>query len=282
MGKVTRPHQIRRMLDLAEVYWIRKQSHTDMFSEGYVGVTSRTAQERYQEHVYAAQCRKGKKSVIHKAIIALGKDNLVVQTICICTEEYAYWLENKLRPEQRIGWNVSIGGEKPPGVKGLPVSEETRKKLSEAHKGRKMHPNSRVALDKANKGRKLSDEQKAAISKFQRENSHKFQTEKKRQATIAMNIARRGEKRSDEVKERLKQSHKDRGYWNLPKSNRDVWAMADVFYEDFLTGMRAWSICKKHGLSPYALESILKHFNNGWIPLEDDHWLSNFKKEGNE
>ena len=279
MGKGTRPHRIRRMLDLAEVYWIRKQSHTDMFSEGYIGVTSRTAQERYQEHVYAAQCRKGKKSVIHKAIIALGKDNLVVQTVCKCTEEYAYWLENKLRPEPSIGWNVSIGGEKPPGVKGLPVSEETRKKLSEAHKGRKMHPNSRVALDKANKGRKLSDEQKAAISKFHRENSHKFQTEKKRQATIAMNIARRGEKRSEEYCKVKSEFFKKKGYWNLPRSNKDVWALADKFYLDFLDGLRAQSIAKKYGLGKDALESILKHFDNGWIPLEDDHWLSDFKKE---
>lgn len=268
---------------MAEVYWIRKQSHTDMFSEGYIGVTSRTAQERYQEHIYAAQCRKGKKSVIHKAIIALGKDNLVVQTICKCTEEYAYWLENKLRPEPNTGWNVSTGGEKPPGVKGLPVSEETRKKLSKAQKGKKVSPEEADrlrAMSKAIAERGVSEETRRKMSEANKGRSRHTEYQKQRIREAAK--LRIGEKRSEEVKLRQSESFKKKGYWNLPRSNKDVWALADKFYLDFLDGLRAQSIAKKYGLGKDALESILKHFDNGWIPLEDDHWLSDFKKEGNE
>ena len=58
---------------MAEVYWIRKQEHTDIFNQGYVGVTSKTSQDRFKEHVKVANSKASKKSILHKIIKSIGK-----------------------------------------------------------------------------------------------------------------------------------------------------------------------------------------------------------------
>lgn len=258
---------------MAEVYWIRKPEHTDVFTQGYVGVTTKTAQERFQGHIYTAFNRREVKSIVHKAIIAIGPENLVLETICICEEDYAYVLENKLRPSKLIGWNVAIGGSKPPGVKGLPVSEETRKKLSKANKGRKQTDSQKEALRKANIGRKRSPEHKAKISEYL---SNRPVTQKMIDRLIAHNKSRVGERRSDESKNKQSSSIKANGYWNTKRANRSLWEQADKFYQEFITGLRQHYTEKKYCLNIGCLRSIFKHFKDGWIPAEDERWVADF------
>lgn len=261
---------------MAEVYWIRKPEHTNIFTQGYVGVTSKTAQERFQVHINNSRLKKMKKSVIHKVIIALGAENLVVETVCICSEEYAYDLENKLRPTERIGWNVAIGGTKPPGVKGLPVSEETRKKLSDAVKAREINPEWAKKSGETRRGRKLPNEHRANISKGM---IGRKPTEKMLTLLVERNKARTGEKRTDKAKQKQSSSIKEKGYWNTKKANREIWSNADLYYQDYLNGMTAFTTASKYNLGHNKLKSIFNHFSNGWIPSEDTKWLEDFKSE---
>lgn len=263
---------------MAEVYWIRKPSHTDIFTEGYVGVTSKTAQERYKTHVDLAKGKKNKHSVVHKAINALGAENLVVETICICTEEYAYDLENKLRPYKSIGWNVAIGGDKPPGVKGLPVSEETRKKLSDAMKARPPNPEAAKRGGDTMRGRKLPEEHKQNISKGM---MGRKPTEKMLELLIARNKARTGDSRSDESRSKQSESILAKGWWTTKRANKLVWAKADILYEKYLLGFSSITCIRELDydelLTPTSTFSIWKHFKEGWIPLEDEKWIKDFK-----
>lgn len=86
------------------VYWIREKQHTDIFTEGYVGITKKPLEERVREH------KKNKKS----SIVAgkLRSDAEVIWSVVqeVETLEEALLLEGQYRPTQNIGWNLQKGG----------------------------------------------------------------------------------------------------------------------------------------------------------------------------
>jgi len=99
----TTTHQPKGM---AVVYWIHKPEHTDMFTQGYIGVTKRKALARWREHL------RSKHRPELKIYLALAKyDTLVFDVIVIGTREYCQQIEVSLRPEPNIGWNTAMGGD---------------------------------------------------------------------------------------------------------------------------------------------------------------------------
>lgn len=125
------------------VYWLKLPEHTDMFSQGYVGITNST-KDRFESHKNRTQ-NKHLKNAIDK----YGWDNLIKEVVLVSDKSYCLMIEKILRPLKNIGWNIIEGGGMPPKTlkgcnkgkpswnKGKPHSEETRKKLSNALKGRK-------------------------------------------------------------------------------------------------------------------------------------------------
>ncbi len=130
------------------VYWISIPEHTDMFSQGYIGITTRDVRVRFSEHKATA---KSGRAILSKAI-GKYKDKINIQVILVSSEDYCKDIEKKLRPTERIGWNTVSGGGKPPLFREH--SEESKKKIGVASKG-----------NKHNIGRVLSEETKAKISK---------------------------------------------------------------------------------------------------------------------
>jgi group I intron endonuclease len=119
------------------VYWIHHPSHTDIFSQGYVGV-SVNFDTRLRSHKRAKQ-----NAHLRNAINKYGWDNLVKKTVLIADTDYCLDVETKLRSEDNIGWNLIKGGGMPPNAKGktwtstkpawnkgLPWSEDTKQKIS--------------------------------------------------------------------------------------------------------------------------------------------------------
>lgn len=131
---------------MTAVYWIAHKDHTDMFSQGYVGV-SNNVEKRWDYHK-----RHGENNHIRHAIKKYGWDNLVKKVVLIGEENYCLEIENKLRPTDKIGWNLVCGGGKPPSSLGKKFhrSEETRQKMSLALLG----------STPWNKGKKLNEQQK--------------------------------------------------------------------------------------------------------------------------
>jgi group I intron endonuclease len=161
------------------VYWIHHPTHTDMFSQGYIGV-SIDAGKRFVQHSKSTQNKH-----FANAIKLYGWDVLVKKQILIADEQYCLMIEEKLRPEKGIGWNIAKGGGKPPinrwnagtiGVvkawnKGIPMSEETRLAVSKALKGMKHSPEvyKRQGLNRSGEknvwfGKKFSDEYRKKLS----------------------------------------------------------------------------------------------------------------------
>lgn len=117
--------------------------------KSYIGITNKTASERFIEHCLAA--KRGSKFAFHAAIRKHGEDQWIHETLAVVkSREEAHRLEIELISERRtterqFGYNMTKGGDGVVGLtrtqehsdniskalQGHEVSEETRRKLSE-------------------------------------------------------------------------------------------------------------------------------------------------------
>ena len=81
-------------------------------------------------------------------------------------------------------------------------SEETKRKMSESHKGRKHSEETKAKISKSNKGKKLSEETKQKLSLSHKGKKLSEETKQK------MSISRKGKKHSEETKQKMSTSRK--------------------------------------------------------------------------
>lgn len=144
----------------ASVYWIHSKDCTDIFTQGYVGITT-----NLKNRLYGHQKRTGNLR-LKKAINEYGWNNLIVEVIVISSKEYCLMIEKSLRAFPYIGWNVAEGGGYPPiqynnqyrkgiapAIKGTKLSEEAKQRISKMRMGKASRP----------KGTKLTPEHIAKL-----------------------------------------------------------------------------------------------------------------------
>ena len=103
------------------VYWIRNEDHTDMFTQGYIGVSSQV-EKRWEYHK-----KHGENNHLRNSIKLYGWDKLVKQVLLVSDLAYCLMIESQLRAEDKIGWNVVKGGGHPPSTpwnKGKKLAKE--------------------------------------------------------------------------------------------------------------------------------------------------------------
>jgi predicted GIY-YIG superfamily endonuclease len=101
------------------VYWIHTPEHTNIFQQGYVGVSKRF-ERRIWEHL-----KLSGNAHLKNAINKYGWDNLVKEKVIIADESYCLEMETKLRPKESIGWNIVMGGGMPPiAQKGMGLGRD--------------------------------------------------------------------------------------------------------------------------------------------------------------
>lgn len=142
------------------VYWIHSVEHTDMFTQGYIGITN-NLNVRLRNH-------KSKKSNKHlvNAINKHGWDNLIKEVILIAEEAYCLMIEAKLRAEDAIGWNIVKGGGKPPVSrwnKGIPALPHVIEAVKKANTGRVHTQEEKDKRAKHLIGRPMSDKAREAL-----------------------------------------------------------------------------------------------------------------------
>lgn len=121
------------------VYWIHLKEHTDITTNGYVGITTLGVADRYARHISAARRvhKTGRRSIISHVILKYGSD-LIVTTLLEGSQEYCQLIENKLRPSAQIAWNIAPGGS---GTRaGMKNTPEHVEKVATANRGRKKAP----------------------------------------------------------------------------------------------------------------------------------------------
>jgi very-short-patch-repair endonuclease len=160
----------------ASVYWIRQTSHTDMFSQGYIGV-SKDTKKRWNDHSKYT----GNNHLLH-AIKKYGWDNLVKEVILVADKAYCLMVEAKLRAEDKIGWNIAKGGGMPPHInvwnKGLTIDDERVKNniekiMSNPNRGKNI---SKKLKDVPKSKEHKENIQKAAILRWKNEDEREKQS----------------------------------------------------------------------------------------------------------
>lgn len=131
----------------------------------YIGKTTKTITERFSSHL--SNAKYGSKSYFHRALRKYGREKFKISIIegdiiseFILNEREKFWIE-KINPE----YNMTKGGE---GSTGRILSEESLIKMSIKSKNRKRNPHSeetRKKISSALKGKPLTDERKQNISK---------------------------------------------------------------------------------------------------------------------
>lgn len=140
---------------MAEVYAIG-------FPNGklYVGVTRRTVAKRLTKHISSA--RTGSRYAVHRALRKYGRNvRLIVLAQGVPFNEakdLEIWWISRLNTFGVSGYNATTGGE------GATMAPETRRKISETTKGRKLTEDHKRKIGLAAKGRKPTEETKKRIS----------------------------------------------------------------------------------------------------------------------
>lgn len=101
---------------MTAVYWIHQPDNSDIFSQGYVGVSNEISR-RFLQHQKTTQ-----KSHFANAIKKHGWDNLVKKVVLVADEDYCLDIEKKLRPTDNVGWNMVAGGGLPPKLFGNKIN----------------------------------------------------------------------------------------------------------------------------------------------------------------
>lgn len=189
--------------------------------KAYIGQTVGELRKRWAVHCASNYCR-----ALHNAIKKYGKDAFKLEVIKECSSheemnelEKNFIVEHKTRTP--AGYNLKEGGSN-----GSP-SEETKAKMSAAHKGKKHTDEARAKISAAKLGYKFSQEARAKMSASQMGNKsakgNKISPEHKARL-LACNLGRKlseehkakllasnlGKKISDETKAKMSASKADK------------------------------------------------------------------------
>ena len=211
-------------------FWV--YIHTCPNGKKYVGVTGRNPEIRWgkngegyyqNEHFYRAILKYGWDNIVHEVFEVDSKEEMYRKEV----ELISFYHSN----DPEYGYNHSIGGEK--SSLGCKHSEESRKKRSEAHRG-KPHPyseetkkkiaeaNRRKAKDpefrkkqsEAHKGKTLSEETKRRIAEAMKGKLHSEETKRR----IAE--AKKGKPHSEEARKKMSKARKEK--WSDPEYRKHM------------------------------------------------------------
>jgi len=278
---------------MAFVYWIHLPEHTDLTSQGYIGFTSKTVEERFKKHSQDSLSTNFRSYTIHNAIRKYGVDNLKVTTLLEGSDEYCLFIESRLRPSENIGWNQAAGGIKPCGRKTTPTKEEkdravlkfkdTMSKLSPEDRARRSsnlrsswYKNSEIhrlrleSMWEYNRGKPLTESHKSALSEVLK---GRIITEEHKDK---IRVSKLGIPRTLECREKISKTKLSANVkpWNHPACRLDVWIVAEEIYTTYVENNRCGykKLGRILGLGT-SLKSMISYFEAGWIPLDDHEFI---------
>lgn len=161
----------------------------------YVGLTKYSAEQRLASHLYGAI--KGAKTALAHAIRKYGPESFYIWTLAQCSSvEEMKTTEIRMITELNTrapnGYNLTAGGDGTSGAHWN-LTEETRRKISEANRGRKFSAEHQRRLSEvwhrseeiirriadAHRGKKHSEETRRKIGEAHRGKKHSEETRRK-------------------------------------------------------------------------------------------------------
>jgi group I intron endonuclease len=128
----------------------------------YIGQTIGSLEKRWKRHTWVCTKRKNTMAITN-AIVKYGEENFTIERIDVAStidelnDKEIYYIShyNSLSP---VGYNLSPGGG------NFRISEESRKKISKANKGRKASPETIQKMRDSHIGYVVKDETKIKLS----------------------------------------------------------------------------------------------------------------------
>lgn len=138
----------------------------------YIGQTIRSLKLRYDDHFYSAnRPNKSYNIIFSKALRKYGKDGFTIECICVSfdreslNEAEVALIKDYDSRNKSAGYNLAFGGNN--GAKEIKITEETRQRLRDSHKGKKPSQETRDKMSRAHTGKIFSQELRDKISKAQ-------------------------------------------------------------------------------------------------------------------
>lgn len=203
--------------------------------KSYIGKTKFTVEKRIKTHVYNWRAKRG-RSKLHIAfnkyappnisqfclenrindesvIVSWRSGNWIVQVVCQCSS-----VEELNKKERELiniydsisnGYNLCLGGEGGSRV----CSNETRKKLSEANRGKRKSLEQRHRMSEARKGYRPSEKTRQKMSESQKGRIISEETKRKRSEIAILlhlnhKIGMYGKQHSNESKQKMSKRHR--------------------------------------------------------------------------
>jgi group I intron endonuclease len=208
----------------------------------YIGITSHTAEERFVQH-----CKNTSGCIALKgAIKKYGKENFTIDVLLKADDWELMQLAEietieKLNTKSPNGYNLTFGGD---GRYGFIVSDETRRKLSVAGKGRVLTDEHRKILSNIHKTRSPESYKKAGLSNTGRKHTD--------EAKAKISTAHTGKVASEETKAKLSEIRK-----GAPKSEEHKANISKALKGNMSDEQRADLSKLKKGI-PRSAETIKK------------------------
>jgi len=245
-----------------KLYWLRHKDHTDVTSQGYVGITGRSLRTRMTQHAVSAE--DGVDYPVYNAIRKHGKD-IIVDVLCIGSGEYILDLEHKLRPDIHIGWNLDTGGigTNSKTMKYLWSTDRAEEWREERVNRYKDNPDSIKPLQEGAK----AFLENGGLEFFRKKTQEQWDNPETRALREEAN-KRAGQSKSEH--------YKRVGKWLSSKTTHYVWENAKTLYDIFLedTDVSRGQFAKKTGYTQNEIDCIhRKYFKKGWNPYEDQKWI---------
>ena len=165
-----------------------------------------------------------------------------------------FWMD-VYREEGKELYNYGLAARSP--MLGRPCSEETRRKISKAHKGKTLSEEHRCKLSISHKGKKLSEETKRKMSEARRGRVFSKETRHK------LSVAAMGNKRT------LGRRHTNDAKCKIANANAKAYPM--FIHEEtgktIPAGYNLSKMCREHGLSYFCMRRVARgeqQFHKNW------------------
>lgn len=251
------------MTEIYSTYWIHLPEHTDILTQGYVGITKNSAESRFKKHRLLAFGGNSDHIIISRALRKYD-DRVIVDTLCYSDKEYAKELEFKLRPKDFIGWNMRPGGMTPPSDLPDDIKIEKIRKWKISMEGKWLCGDSHPNFKDGKRSKYISKVPETA-------EEINFRNEQ-------ISLRFKDKPLSDEHKALLSlrklEYFQEFGPWANSQANTEIWKMAHTVHELWIEepcGDRKLS--RKLGIDRNkSVKNMITMFKSGWIPLEDGRY----------
>lgn len=286
------------------VYWARLDSHTDMTTQGYIGITKQPLRLRVSGHLYTAS-QEDIQYVFARAIRKYGS-KIEYNTIAVLSYEEASALEKRLRPHDFIGWNTVQGGlGNGTRLSEYTATEEFRNKRS-SHMSN-LWEEGGEHLDKILASRKAyyetvpswdrrgaSGEWKLAADLYTLMTELEWGLDKAANYLMLGGVRTRGlgkklvsgwnpledeeylTKYSARSLEDIEEEFGHAGSYHQSyksKQGASTWRIADKLHEEYVAGKLLADIARDNGFTYHQYYKMHYKFQKGWVPLKDPRWI---------